>query len=136
MSTRDILHTFFPFIGFLFDNHKGPSVNRYWNVRGRNNFTCVQLCIPFNFTVVKLSDYVLFKIYIHVTYLSDVPTSLLWAVDILNTFNPTSIQFTIVVLTWNYFTSNAIVLPMSFSAHEFWPGRTCFRCKRFPLFLN
>ena len=69
------------------------------------------------------------KMYCCVTYLLSVSIYLLWAVDIFNHFNCSSLQFTIVVLAWNYFTSYAIVLPMSLYAHVFQPGRTCFRCK-------
>ena len=68
-----------------------------------------------------------------VTYLSDIPTSLLRAVDIFNPFNCISVKFTIVVLTWHDFKLYAIILPMSFYTHIFRPGNTCFRCKIFPL---
>ena len=46
---------------FLFANHQGPSVDSYREIRGRKNYTCAQLGLPFNLTVVPLSDYVLLK---------------------------------------------------------------------------
>ena len=76
------------------------------------------------------------KLYCRVTYLSAIPTYLLLVVEISNPLNCTSVQFTIVVLTWNYFTSYDRVLSMSFSARVFWSGCTCFRCKLFSLFLK
>ena len=57
----------------------GPSVDIYLVIRGRNNSTCIQLCIPFNFAVVTLSDFILIFLYIRITYSLDVPTSPLWA---------------------------------------------------------
>ena len=55
------LTCFVPFTDFLFANHQFTSVERYWDVRGYNNYTSVQLCLPFNFTVAPLSDFILFK---------------------------------------------------------------------------
>ena len=102
----------FPISGISVCKPQGPSVDCYWCIRGWKNSTCDQLYIPFNFAVILLSYCVLFKRYSCVTYLLAVPTSLLWEVDILNTFSSTSVKFTIVVLTWNYFTSYAKVLPI------------------------
>ena len=68
---------------------QGPSVDSYWKIRIRNNYTCIELYTPFNFAVVSLSDYVLFKTYNCVTYLSYIPKSLLWPVDSFNPFNRT-----------------------------------------------
>ena len=65
-STEDIIKSlnfysirliyFFTFLGFLFANHKGTSVDSYWSTRGRNNPTCVKLYITFNLAVAPLSD--------------------------------------------------------------------------------
>ena len=57
-----VLYTFLPFLGFLFENHHGPSVDIYQDVRGCNNSTCIQLYLPFNFVAVPLIDCVLFKV--------------------------------------------------------------------------
>ena len=53
-----------------------------------------------------------------------------------NHFNFTSVQCTIVILTWRYFISYAIVLNMLFFDHIFRPGYICFGCKMFPLLLK
>ena len=77
------------------------------------------------------------KCYSRIEYSLTLPESLLWAVHVcFNISNHTSVQFNIVVLTWNNLTPCTIVLPMSFYAHVFWLVSTCFRCKIFPLWLK
>ena len=72
MPTPEIYICFCPFLGFLFVNNQGNSVDSDWNVR-----VCMQLCIPFNFTIVPLSNCIFLKVYSRFKYLSGVLTSLL-----------------------------------------------------------
>ena len=61
MTTHNVLYTFFTFMVFLVANHKGPSIESYWDVRGHKNYTYVQLYIPFKFAVAPLYDTTLFN---------------------------------------------------------------------------
>ena len=57
------------------------------------------------------------------------PNFLLWEINILNISSRISVQFTMIFLTWHYFTSYSIVL----SAGYFNMGVLCFRCQLFLL---
>ena len=84
------------------------------DVRGSKNFTCVHLCIYFNFALVPLSNCVQFKnLYLrHILVdCTNISSASGWYFQL---FIHTSVQFTIAVLNWNDLVAYAILLPMSF----------------------